>query len=311
MKKMRIICIAILAIFVLSGCNNVNSNDETVDMKDNSIEKNNEVVMDDKYYGEAEFIDLSLEKYSNLIDSKETFGILIYKDECFRSSIFEEMINQFMNVYQVKFYKLSFLDIQKTEMKDHVLYYPSFVIYVNGEMVSYLDAASDDHLEAYSNTIGFENWFTKYVKLNESYMQKEKSVEELKSSTAKTLENLAYIDYEVNVYFFWEEGCPDCEKEFEFFAEIESKYGHYFNLNTFEISHNENAENNADILEQFATRMGDEVTYNVPYTIIGENIFKGFSAEKEKDFINAILNQYHYGYDVYFNNGETNYESFE
>ena len=45
--------------------------------------------------------------------------------------------------------------------------------------------------------------------------------------------------------------------------------------------------------------MGDEVS-GVPYTIIGEKTFSGFSETYEKDILDAIKNQYQNSYDVYF-----------
>ena len=47
--------------------------------------------------------------------------------------------------------------------------------------------------------------------------------------------------------------------------------------------------------------MDDEIT-GVPYTIIGNKSFKGFSERYEEEMLVAIKEQYKDSYDVYFDN---------
>ena len=104
----------------------------------------------------------------------------------------------------------------------------------------------------------------------------------------------------IRLYLFHQNGCPHCEEEFKFLKSIETEYGKYFTLNTFEVWY---SKDNAKILEQFANAMGDEVK-GVPYTIIGNKTFSGFSKKYEEQFLNAIKDQYHNSYDVYFDKAQ-------
>ena len=69
-------------------------------------------------------------------------------------------------------------------------------------------------------------------------------------------------------------------------------------LNTFETWYD---EDNREILKQFASNMEDEIT-GVPYTIIGNKTFKGFSERYELEMLEVIKEQYKDSYDVYFDN---------
>ena len=48
-----------------------------------------------------------------------------------------------MNMYNVSFYKMSFVNMKETNLKDKIKYYPSFAIFKDGELVDYLDANND------------------------------------------------------------------------------------------------------------------------------------------------------------------------
>ena len=108
--------------------------------------------------------------------------------------------------------------------------------------------------------------------------------------------DLYYQKKKVNIYLFWGDGCPHCEAELKYLDSLVSKYGKYFNIFALEVWHN---ENNAKLYEKLAEKMGDEVK-GVPYTIIGEKTFSGYSEEINKEIIKTIKSQYKDSYDVYF-----------
>ena len=57
-------------------------------------------------------------------------------------------------------------EMKKTEIYNYVKYSPSIIHYNKGDMVSYLDAESNDDKEYYESTEGLYKWFTKYIILN-------------------------------------------------------------------------------------------------------------------------------------------------
>lgn len=285
MKKINLVIVFLYIIFCLLmyGCN---KNEETF-------------LLNEKYYESSEFNELSAESLNNLINDKESFAIFIYQPLCSSSNELNKVLIEFTTKYQISFYKLSFTNMKETQLKNYIKYYPSVVIFKEGKIVDYLDADSDEDIEYYKNIEGFEKWFSSYVSL-----KKEKNnsiIEEKKDNSIKIdvkLENVKYDENKVNIYFFWGDGCPHCEKEFSFLENIKEEYGNYFTLNTFEVWHN---KDNEKILKQFASAMGDEVL-GVPYTIIGNKTFKGFKKEYEEHFLQAIKNQHQNSFDIYFKN---------
>lgn len=84
-----------------------------------------------------------------------------------------------------------------------------------------------------------------------------------------------FANDEVNIYFFWGNGCPHCEKERPFLESLESKYDGV-KLNSYEVW--ENSKN-----RQFFIDVGKELNANisgVPFTLIGEKYLIGWYNEK-------------------------------
>lgn len=278
MKK--ILCILIV-LLLLTGCN-----EETP------------FYLEGEYYGSSKFIDLDENTLNSLIEDKKSFALFIYQPLCTTSSGLEKILTDYAKTNQISFYKMSFSDMKETVLGDTVKYYPSLVIYHNGEIADYLDANSDEDTSYFKNADDFDTWFQSYVRLKEVDAFNEENIKEESSNTSTEviLENVTYDENKINVYFFWGDGCPHCESEFNFFDSIENEYGDYFTLNAFEVWNN---EENASKLTGLASKMGDEVT-GVPYTIIGNKTFMGFNENYKEEMLNIIKNEYKNSYDVYF-----------
>lgn len=284
MKKLIGFSLAMIFCFLLVGCNN----------------KQDTFSLDKEYYQNNSFNELDKNTFDDLINNKKSFAIFTYQPLCSTSYEFNEILTEFANQYQISFYKMSFSDMKETELKEYIKYYPSLVIYYEGEIVDYLDANSDSDSEYYKSVDGFKKWFSNYVSIQKANSNDNLILEEETNNHTKIdakLEDIVYDENKVNIYFFWGNGCPHCEEEFKFLKSIETEYGNYFTLNTFEVWY---SKDNAKILEQFANAMGDEVS-GVPYTIIGNKTFTGFSEKYKEQFLKAIKDQYHNSYDVYFN----------
>lgn len=257
---------------------------------------------DEKYYNKSEFIELEKDNLNKLIKDKESFGIFIYQPLCSNSYEFNKVLTEFSKKYQISFYKMSFSNMKETNLGETIKYYPSLVIFKDGKMVDYLDANSNEDSDYYKTLRGFKKWFSKYVNIEEIYINNTDTNSNLDEETNTytkidtVLENIVYDENKVNIYFFWGDGCPHCKEEFKFFESIKTEYGDYFTLNSFEVWHN---EKNQDLFKQFAGSMGDEVS-GIPYTIIGNKTFTGFGESHEKEFLEAIKEQYKNSYDVYF-----------
>lgn len=272
--------------------------------------------LESKYYNTGEKIVINTPELEELINNKESFVVFVSQDMCLASSSFEVVINEFLEEYPITIYEINYSESKESDLGDFLEHYPSFIIYKNGKVVDFLDANADEDTEYYKTADGLESWLTTYVSLDE--INKDNALSSNQENDTKDDEyennvendndvvteesnttNLDYITKEegkVNIYFFWGDGCPHCESEFAFFDSIESEFGDYYNLYTFETWQ---SEENAELLKTFADAMGVEAR-GVPYTIIGEEVITGFSDSSKEDILSAIEIQSQNDFDVYF-----------
>lgn len=258
-------------------------------------------MLDDKYYGASKFIEIDNKEYDKLISEKESFAVFIYQPLCAASSSFKEVLTEFSNKNGITFYKMTQTKMKESKLGETLKYYPSLVIIKDGKIVDYLDANGNEDVEFYKNVSNFSEWFSAYVKLKEVSGYNPTTTANAINHDVDIdvkLDNVKYHKNKVNIYFFWGDGCPHCEQGFEFLDSIKDEYGKYFVLHKFEVWKN---EENAKILEKFASKMGDEIS-GVPYIVIGERSFKGFSDNHKEAIKAAIKEQYKDSYDVYFEN---------
>ncbi|MDO9509984.1 MAG: hypothetical protein Q7J14_01700 [Candidatus Magasanikbacteria bacterium] len=77
---------------------------------------------------------------------------------------------------------------------------------------------------------------------------------------------------EVNLYFFWGNGCPHCFKEEELLEQFKNKYP-YLRVYSYEVYGD---FKNMILLQKIATKLDARVD-GIPFTIIGDKYFSGFS----------------------------------
>ncbi len=145
---MKKIFVVLLSCLLLVGCST-----------------SNKIKLESKYYKSNDYIDLEIEDVSKLIKSKESFVIFIYQPMCTMSSTLEEILEEYLKDKNINFYKMSFTDMKKTELKDVVRFYPSVIIFDDGEVVDYLDANSDEDTKKYKEVKSFKEWFESYVEV--------------------------------------------------------------------------------------------------------------------------------------------------
>jgi thiol-disulfide isomerase/thioredoxin len=78
----------------------------------------------------------------------------------------------------------------------------------------------------------------------------------------------------VNVYFFWGQGCPHCEREKEFLSGLQSKYPQIA-VRDFEVWNN---SENRQILIDVGGKLNIEIA-GVPFTVVGDKHFIGWYDE--------------------------------
>jgi len=80
---------------------------------------------------------------------------------------------------------------------------------------------------------------------------------------------------EINLYFFWAEGCPHCSEEKIFLSKLEQKFPN-LDIHSLEITKN---KENAELLAKAGKELNVDIS-GVPFTIVGEQYFIGWYDEE-------------------------------
>ncbi len=143
MKKILLL----IAIFLLVGCSN-----------------NKAFYLTDKYYNKGDFIEVKEED----INYDESFVLYTHNSYCALPIHCETIFKGVMEKYKIDFLSMTFEDFKETDFYKKVKYAPSIIIVKNGEIITYLDANSNDDLEKYQDVIKFEEWIQKYIFLEKT-----------------------------------------------------------------------------------------------------------------------------------------------
>lgn len=131
----------------------------------NMINKTKDFVfyLGEKYYASGTFNEITAQEFKNLIENDESFLIFVHQPFCATAYEFNKILVQFAEKYNVNFYKIEFEDMKEGELAKEVEYYPSFIIYREGEIVDFLEADADEDLDRYKDLSKFEEWLCSYV----------------------------------------------------------------------------------------------------------------------------------------------------
>lgn len=92
----------------------------------------------------------------------------------------------------------------------------------------------------------------------------------------------------VKIYFFRGEGCPHCAEAEEFFDSIKDEYGEYYTIVDYETWYN---TENADLLQKVGNARDEEIS-GVPYILIGNKSWSGYSSDMNDEIISTIKSEY-------------------
>ena len=110
--------------------------------------------------------------------------------------------------------------------------------------------------------------------------------EETTDTTTK--EPVEEVSKEVPIYFFFGDGCSYCAAAKKWFKEIESEYGSKFEIKAFEAWY---SQENAELMQKVADAR-KETADGVPYIIIGDQSWNGFSDEYKNEILKKIETVY-------------------
>ena len=117
-----------------------------------------------EYYNTDGFHKINSSELESLINQKKSFALFIYQPSCQTSDDFEQILTDFSQEHQIKFEKVAFSDIRKTDLVPGLQYYPSLALYRSGKLITFIKADSDEDLEIVASKDSFTNWWKRYIK---------------------------------------------------------------------------------------------------------------------------------------------------
>lgn len=95
-------------------------------------------------------------------------------------------------------------------------------------------------------------------------------------------------DDQITIYMFRGQGCSHCQEFLEFLSSIIGDYGKYFKLESYEVWKD---RNNSTLFNTAAGVLGDDAG-GVPYIVIGDKTFVGYTSSYASDIKKAIKDLY-------------------
>lgn len=109
-----------------------------------------------------------------------------------------------------------------------------------------------------------------------------------KEGISHDLSNYKETDNQAIIYLFRGDGCTYCKKFLNFLNSIVDDYGKYFKVVSYEVWYD---KNNSKLMKNVAAFLDEEAT-GVPYIIIGDKTFPGYSEVYDDQIKEAIKAQY-------------------
>ena len=150
MKKILTILIVIFSALILCSC-------------EKQKEDDSKIYLDSKFYKKSEFITIDAKEFEKL--NAKSYVVYTYNSYCTFTIPCEDVFKEVMDKYNLSFYGLPIVEMQKTSIYETVKYAPSIVIIKNDRIVAYLDAESDEDLIRYQDAKAFEEWLDTYIHL--------------------------------------------------------------------------------------------------------------------------------------------------
>lgn len=100
--------------------------------------------------------------------------------------------------------------------------------------------------------------------------------------------NYSENDDQAIVYLFYGQSCGYCQKFLEFLNSIIPEYGKYFKVVGYEVWSN---SSNADLMDK-AAKVLDKSADGVPFIVIGDQVFTGYSSSYDEKIKSAIKSLY-------------------
>jgi len=121
--------------------------------------------LDEKYYNEGKFLDVSGSELANMVENKESFILFEYNYFCAFRVPCEDIFKEAFKDLKIDVNQISYDEFKETKLHEKVKYAPSIILVKKGRVVKYLDASKDEDKVRYQDTLEFKNWIKEYIEV--------------------------------------------------------------------------------------------------------------------------------------------------
>ncbi len=124
------------------------------------------VVLSEEYRGAGGIGMVTTDDLRTMIDDKKSFLLFVSQPGCQAAEKLRGILQELIAEYPIQFFEISFSDLKESGLASEVRFYPSLMVYRQGQLADFLNANDNADTEAYNSLDGLKKWLTDIVILN-------------------------------------------------------------------------------------------------------------------------------------------------
>ncbi len=130
------------------------------------IFRDGRVVLSAEYRGEGGIGMITTNDLKTMAEEKKSFMLFVSQPECQAAEKLRGILQELIKEYPIQIFEVSFSELRESGLASEVRFYPSLVVYRQGQVADFLDANDSADTEAYNSLAGLKDWLTNVVILD-------------------------------------------------------------------------------------------------------------------------------------------------
>ncbi len=130
------------------------------------IFRDGRVVLSAEYRGEGGIGMITTDDLKTMAGEKKSFMLFVSQPECQAAEKLRGILQELIKEYPIQIFEVSFSERRESGLASEVRFYPSLVVYRQGQVADFLDANDSADTEAYNSLAGLKDWLTNVVILD-------------------------------------------------------------------------------------------------------------------------------------------------
>ena len=110
----------------------------------------------------GDLVDISAEDYDNLVNGRESFIVFVDQGGCTTADRLRGYVKDWAAETGIKIYRIMFPEMKETSLHEHIKYYPSVAMIMDGRVIGFLRADKDEDAKMYNDYGAFKQWMENY-----------------------------------------------------------------------------------------------------------------------------------------------------